>query len=112
MPGLEALEGELRAAAQAMPGRAKQALDKTLADITADGQAGAPVDTGFLRSSIGWESHATPFGGEGEAGPTAAYGGYVENGTSRQAPQPYMEPAADRRVPLFEDALAQLGERM
>lgn len=55
----------------------------------------APVDTGHLRSSIG-----SSFTGDGRSGTVtgtvtaaARYSGFVESGTSRMAPQPFMAPA-------------------
>ncbi len=54
-----------------------------------------PVDTGFLRASIVLTPTIESGGfAEGGAEAQAFYSGYVEFGTSRQAPQPYMRPAA------------------
>lgn len=86
--------------------RASQAIRKTAHDIEADAKALAPVDTGNLRNSIGSEVGLL----EAEIGPTAEYGGYVEEGTSRMAPQPYLRPAYDRRVPALQRALGQAAE--
>jgi hypothetical protein len=44
----------------------------------------------------------------GEVGPTVDYGMFVEAGTSRMGPQPYMRPAFDRRAPILEQILEQL----
>lgn len=81
-------------------------LAKTLADGTAAAQAFAPVDTGNLRSSTGWEMS----GLEGEFGPTAEYGAYVEDGTSVMAPHAFVGPAFDRVQPGFIDAVGALAE--
>jgi HK97 gp10 family phage protein len=104
-----ALAAEFMRAAQTAPVHAKRALDKTLADIVTDAQATVAVDTGYLRASISWESRQLVDGASGEAGPTANYGIYIEEGTSRMPGRPYMEPAARRRIPGLEQALAQLG---
>lgn len=55
----------------------------------------APVDTGHLKGSI-----SSSFNGDGRSGSmegavtaAARYSGYVEHGTSRMAPQPFMAPA-------------------
>lgn len=61
----------------------------------------APVDTGNLRNSIGSDID----GLTGEVGPTANYGEYVEDGTSRMAPQPFMGPATDRWSVQFVQAM-------
>lgn len=83
---------------------------KSLTDIEADAKALCPVDTGFLKSSISREITADTFAGSGgafggEVGPTASYGAYVEYGTSRMGPEPYMGPAFDRRHPGFVAAM-------
>lgn len=86
--------------------KARAILSKTLADGTREAQAFAPVDTGNLRASIGWEI----YGLEGEFGPTAEYGAHVEEGTSVMAPHAYVGPAADRVEPGFIIATAALAE--
>lgn len=86
--------------------KVRQAVSKTLLDIEADAKILAPVDTGNLQNSISHQVDADGMGGE--VGPTADYGLYVEAGTSRMAPQPYLGPAFDRRAPGLEKALAQL----
>lgn len=80
---------------------------KSAHDIEADAKAFAPVDTGNLRNSIG----VSTFGLSAEIGPTAAYGSYVEFGTSRAAPAAYMGPALDRHSAAFVEAAARLAER-
>jgi HK97 gp10 family phage protein len=87
------------------------AVEKTSADIQRDAQIIVPVDTGHLKGSITHETRSTSDGAEGTIGPTAAYGDFVERGTSRMAPQPYMGPAADRNAPAFGDAIATIVGR-
>lgn len=110
--------GEVRALAGRIVGNAGRIsaqgsalLRKTSFDIQADAMALAPVDTGALRSSI-----STSFSGDGrggamsaEIGPTAEYGVHQEFGTSMQPGTPFMGPAFDRRVPAFNQGLAQLA---
>lgn len=107
----ETLAAKMLEAAARAPAEAKLILDKTLADIVTDAQQLVPVDTGYLRGSISWDSEQDPDGAHGQAGPTATYGRYVEEGTSRMPGRPYMEPAFRRREPLMEAALRQLSER-
>lgn len=88
--------------------RAGQALVKAARDIEAGAQNRAPVDTGYLRSSI--STSVTGSGGTvtAEIGPTASYASFVETGTSRQRPQPYLRPATDAVLPGYEAALGQI----
>ena len=88
--------------------KARVILTKCLADGTRDAQAFCPVDTGNLRNSIGFEVR----GLEGEFGPTAEYGMYVEEGTSVMAPHAYVGPAFDRQHPIFATAVAQLADEI
>lgn len=90
-------------------GAVRVLVQKTCADTKTDAQAFAPVDTGFLRSSINYETHELKTGAWGEVGPTAEYGAYVEDGTSRMAPQAYMGPAFDRRAPEYVKACEEIG---
>lgn len=89
---------------------AGQVLAKSLADIQAGAAARAPVDTGNLRNSISRQVGGSGGTLRGEVGPTAKYGGYVENGTSRMRAQPYLRPATDAVLPGYEQALAQLAQ--
>lgn len=95
--------------ADQVPALARLAVGKVGHDTVATMQAITPVDTGNLKNS---ESVDFTDGGLGfEAGPTAEYGGYVEEGTSRMHAEPYAGPAADREFPMLEDALGDIGER-
>lgn len=69
----------------------------------------APVDTGNLRGSITMETgtDGTAIYGQVEAG--ANYAAYVEHGTSRMSPQPYMSPSFEKNSAKWLEALAQLG---
>lgn len=85
--------------------RAAAIVAKTAADIEAAAKMRAPVDTGYLRSSI----HTQPTGPlDSEVIAGADYAVYVEYGTRRMAPQPYMTPAAEAARPGFEQAAKQI----
>lgn len=92
--------------------RAQVVVRKSLVDGVAAAKNKVPVDTGNLKGSIS-HSDLRTVGSTGtiggEFGPTANYGEYVELGTSRMAPQPYMGPAADLIAPAFEQAMGQLA---
>jgi len=68
----------------------------------------APVDTGFLRSSIAVLSVSSR---EAVIGVGAEYGVYVEEGTGRMEAQPFMRPALEnnreRIAGMIRDALAR-----
>lgn len=89
------------------------ATRKAAFDIQRGAQQAAPVDTGALRSSIGvdystgLDTISTRSGGSQtvEIGPSVHYGAYVELGTSRHGPQPYLAPAYDRVIPGYEAAI-------
>lgn len=82
------------------------AIAKAAHDTVANAKMIAPVDTGNLRNSVS----ATVIGLNAEVGPTANYGRYVEEGTSRMAPQAFMGPSFDRVVPDFVRALEQAAQ--
>lgn len=103
---LERFAGDLSTASRGAQKRAMQAVRKAAHDIQAHAQDRAPVDTGHLRGSITIADMGTAV----EIGPTAHYGGYVELGTRRMAPQPYLGPAADRVLPELEKAIAEIGD--
>lgn len=112
MDDLRKLAADIRKAAKGTGQRAQAVVRKTAVDIESTAKQIAPVDTGNLKGSIG-HSDLRTVGRSGslsvEIGPTASYGVFVELGTSRMAPQPFMGPAADRHAPGFEQAMAQLG---
>ncbi|MGN7250053.1 HK97-gp10 family putative phage morphogenesis protein [Arthrobacter sp. SAFR-014] len=110
---LRRLSADLARAARTTGQRAQIVVRKTAKDIEATAKNLVPVDTGNLKGSIGTSDLRT-VGRSGslsaEIGPTANYGVFVEQGTSRMAPQPFMGPAADRHTGAFEQAMAQLGQ--
>lgn len=87
----------------------RAATVKTTIDTAADARRNAPVDTGYLRSSIAtdYQISGTSVLGAVEAG--ANYAAYVENGTSRMAPQPFLRPAFDKHRQKWIRAMEQIG---
>lgn len=109
---LELVATQFRMAGPLAVAKAKVVLKKTALDIERNAKAIAPVDTGNLKGSIGHSDLRTLSAANlaVEVGPTANYGGFVELGTSTQAPQAYMGPSLDRHSGPFQQAMAQLGE--
>lgn len=91
----------------------KVVVKKTAKDIESTAKTLAPVATGFLRSGIKTSdlrnvSQESP---SAEVVASASYSPYLEFGTSRMAPQPFMRPAADKHADAFEQAMAQIIEK-
>ncbi len=110
---LNRLAVDLTKAAGRIGPAAQVVIRKTALDIERDAKAFAPVDTGNLRNSIGHSDLRTVGQSgvlEAEIGPTAAYGAFVEFGTSRHGPAAYMGPAFDRHSGPFVSAVEQLAE--
>lgn len=101
-----ALAKSLEGAGAASEARARLVIAKSAADIESDAKQLAPVDTGYLKNSISRDVD----GLRAEIGPTASYGVFLEFGTSRMPPQPYMGPALDNNLPGFEAAMESLGK--
>src|SRR5579883_1482086 len=95
---LPELQGQLRI-------RASQAVRKAAFDIEARAKAVVPVRTGNLKNSIQTtiESELSTV-----VGTAVHYAPYVEFGTRRMAPRPYLGPAAEAVRPSFEAAMKEL----
>ena len=93
-----------------MDSRTSLVVRKAAFDVERIAKTLAPVDTGFLKNSIHTQIRTANFrtyGAEVIAG--ANYASYLEYGTSRMAPQPYMQPALDRVSPGFLAAMAAIA---
>lgn len=91
--------------------KARDAVRKSTFEIERGAKTRAAVDTGFMRNSI-----STAFTGDvysdgytGEVGPGAYYAPYVEFGTDRMAPQPFLGPAYDAVEPSFLAAMRRIN---
>lgn len=80
-------------------------VKRTAFAIEATAKQLCPVDTGFLRNSIGttFNIGSGEFSAEVKAG--ASYAMFVEYGTSRMAPRAFLNPALDAHTPEFESAM-------
>lgn len=111
-----------------------QVIKKAAFDIQANAQAGAPVDTGFLKSSIYTVTSDSSTYGQADTPPGdssllppvepppddltafigvgANYGIYQEFGTRFMPPQPYLAPAVEQERPAFEAAAGAIEAKM
>lgn len=78
---------------------------KASLDVARLAKERAPVRTGNLRNSI----ISANSGLRAVIAPTAGYGVFVELGTRRMAPQPFLFPALDAAEPGFLKAVEQLA---
>ena len=80
----------------------KKALVSVIADIANDAIQNSPVLTGNNRRSIKFEvgpnQPIATKDGQGAVYSTSGYGGYLETGTVKMAPRPYMRPALDKNI--------------
>lgn len=83
-------------------------VTKATFDTERDGMAFTPVDTGNLKNS--WVTTVRPGLLLGETGPTADYAAYVNDGTSTQAPNPFVDKAFDKNVGPFLAAVEKVAE--
>ena len=78
------------------------------AEMQAKAQQNAPVDTGYLKRSIGLE--VTDEGMTAEVEPKADYAPYVELGTRFMEAQPYLAPAFRDQAEQFRKDMKKLVE--
>jgi HK97 gp10 family phage protein len=106
MSEVNALARDLDAAGPRAVERSQVVVGKTGHDTVSDAETLVPVDTGNLKNSLGVDFDDDGLGFE--AGTAVDYGRYVEYGTSRMSPQPYMHPAFDRQLPPAMQAFEQI----
>lgn len=104
-----ALAAKLEANAAEAVTLATAEVKKSGNEVRQDASARAPEDTGVMAGAITVKmSGSTNPKATIEA--TADYSGFVEFGTSSQAPQPYLNPAFDAVVPIFAEDLGKIAE--
>lgn len=85
--------------------RAEQITAKAAYDIEARAKAQAPVDTGFLKSSI----EASGSGTDWQVDAHAAYSIFLEFGTRRAGARPFLIPALEAVRPSYLAAMRRLA---
>ena len=113
---LRRLQREMQESLAYAPVEAQRIIDENAARVEMHQVMLVPVLSGDTQRSIDTEDG--PDGLSAEIGPDTHYAPYVEHGTSRMAPQPFVEPALDRVKPQFladcerlADPLGQTGRR-
>ncbi|WP_341719937.1 hypothetical protein QQG74_09625 [Micromonospora sp. FIMYZ51] len=109
---LAAIEAKLRTKKTRIGSAGSQVVRRsTLAGVTS-AKARSPVLTGFMRSSISHEFRGDGRAGlmEGVWGAEARYSRFVELGTRRQAPQPFIGPSLETVTPTFLRAVEAIGD--
>ena len=103
-----------RAAPDKAAGMVRAATTKAVVDTQRLARERAPVDTGYLRASIFTREGAQGATGVivGEVTAGAEYAAYVEHGTSRQRPQPFMRPAYEQARDVWVQMIEQTGGRV
>jgi HK97 gp10 family phage protein len=109
--GLDVLARRLKALPDVVERACRNAVKAETTAVAQDMRRGAPRDTGELQESI--QAEFDPKAIEGRAAATARHAKYVENGTTENPAQPFVEPAAERSRRRFpkrvrEDVLAEL----
>ena len=89
--GLAELQKKMRSLIRKFPKEFKDQIKASTINIDRNAKRFTPVDTGRLRSSIRFEF--SDGGLTGEVSANTDYAAFVELGTSKQDPQPYLDPA-------------------
>lgn len=108
-----ALAAKLELATGRVGAKAAGAIRTAARDAAVEARSLAPVgDTGELRDSIsvGLEGDGRFASIGAEIGPTVDYAPFVEYGTSRMAPQPFIGPAVEAQLPKLTSALEAVAE--
>jgi len=116
--GKDRVKAVLRRVTEGMDPKLSSNLQAAAERVKEDAKVLCPVDTGSLRASIRRESLAKPAGSLWEIGVRAGgyitnpktgkkvdYASYVEFGTSRMRPKPFLRPALLNNRALIEDAV-------
>jgi len=84
-----------------------EAMELYLQKVVFDAQSIVPIRTGTLQRSIMFQGSE----GEYQVGSQVYYAPFVEYGTSRMAPRPFLIPAIQQNLPFLQDTLNDLAEK-
>lgn len=105
--GLDKLYKRLDEIEKAVEEGVAAGLEEFGVKVQEDAKRYCPVDTGRLQESIKVETDANGI----TIGTDVEYAAYVEFGTSRQRPQPYLTPAFEQNKNKIEDMIAKEIEK-
>lgn len=113
--GIGAVVRNLEKAQKQIEDGVRKAAMRTAFEIEAEAVSRVPVDSGRLKGSISTQEvgDVIEVGSGVKAGSEVEYAHFVEFGTSRQAAQPYLQPAveiAKQKYPnmIIEDVKAEI----
>jgi HK97 gp10 family phage protein len=98
---LELLAAQFKAAATPVRKAARDTVKDTTKKVEEAARNLVPVDTGSLRASIDSELYGGTSSPSGRVSTGEHYAMFVEYGTSRMAPQPFMTPALEQNEDGF-----------
>lgn len=106
--GLQKLAADLVKAGPEVARDVEDELDEAGRKVVARAKQLAPVDTGATQRSIGIQRTGTM---ARTIGPTTPYARYLELGTSKMSPKPFMGPASDVSTGDLPGEIAGHGAR-
>ncbi|MEU8158042.1 HK97-gp10 family putative phage morphogenesis protein [Micromonospora sp. NPDC048986] len=111
MDDLDRLAADFESAGDELGAAVHKLVRVSTLQAEALGKAGANVRTGAMRASITSDFDGGPGDDviRGETGPTVSYAHFPHDGTSRIAPNPFMDRAADVVEPQFHAGAAAIA---
>lgn len=109
MDDLDRLERDFDREADGLERKVERAVKRFTLRTEALAKGFAPVRTGFLKNSILSKFSEAGDTISGEVVAEAHYAGYLEFGTSRMAPRPFLGPAVDITEPEYYAACEAIG---
>lgn len=103
--GLEALKKVLKEKIEKVNGNVEKAVVKATLKVEADAKKKVPIDTGRLRSSISNKIEKIRDEITGKVGTNVVYAPYIEFGTGRMRPKPYLYPALQKNFKFIKDTI-------
>lgn len=97
---------------QLLGGMLRQIVEAAAFKVEARAKDLVPVDTGATKNSIATTIEGDAAETTAQIGPTTEYAIYLEFGTYRMAPRPFLRPALAEVKPQFVEAVQQTLEKL